>query len=136
MSTRRNFIGTSLTGMAALTLLPAVNSFANVDNSYQRSDKNKLKVSLCARSDIHYGQPGTDFATNTGNMVKWLNQDHDKNHLDMVIINGDLVHNRPDLLPEIKSRYFDKLSVPYHTIPGNHDFADASVWKNNFGYDR
>jgi 3',5'-cyclic AMP phosphodiesterase CpdA len=135
MSTRRNFIGTSFTGIAALTLLPAVNSFANTDNSYLRKPNAKLKLRFALVSDIHYGQPETDFATNTGNMVKWLNQDHDKNHLDMVIINGDLVHNRPDLLPEIKSKYFDKLSVPYHTIPGNHDFADASIWKSNFGYE-
>lgn len=135
MSNRRDFIGTSLTGIAALTLLPAVNSFANVGNSYQRERKTKLKLRFALASDIHYGQPGTDFATNTGNMVKWLNDDHAKNHLDMVIVNGDLVHNHPDLLPEIKSTYLDKLSVPYHTIPGNHDFADASVWKKNFGYE-
>jgi 3',5'-cyclic AMP phosphodiesterase CpdA len=68
-------------------------------------------------------------------MVKWLNEDHAKNHLDMMIINGDLVHNRPDLLPEIKKDYLDKLSVPYYTIPGNHDFADGEIWKNVFGYD-
>jgi Icc-related predicted phosphoesterase len=134
MASRRDFIGTSITGIAALTLLPAVNSFANVGNSYQRSDKAKLKFRFALASDIHYGQPKTDFATNTGNMVKWLNDDHAKNHLDMIIINGDLVHNRPDLLPEIKTKYLDKLSVPYHTISGNHDFADAATWKKTFGY--
>lgn len=135
MTSRREFIGTALTGVAALSLLPAVNTFANANNHYSRSNNAKLKLRFALASDIHYGQPATEFAKNTGNMIKWLNEDHTKNHLDMVIINGDLVHNRPDLLPEIKTQYLDKLSVPYHTIPGNHDFADASVWKNSFGYE-
>ncbi|MEZ2336511.1 metallophosphoesterase [Mucilaginibacter sp. RCC_168] len=135
MSTRREFIGTGLAGIAALTLLPAVNTFANVNNEYNRQNKGKLKLRFALASDIHYGQPDTDYALNTGNMVKWINADHAKNHLDMVIVNGDLVHNRPDLLPEIKTQYLDKFNMPYHTIPGNHDFADAALWQKNFGYE-
>lgn len=135
MSTRRDFIGTALTGVAALSLLPAVNTFANESNNYSRVTDKKLKLRFALVSDIHYAQPDTDFAQNTGNMVKWLNEDHAKNHLDFVIVNGDLVHNRPDLLPEIKTKYLDKLNVPYHTIPGNHDFADATIWKKAFGYE-
>lgn len=135
MSTRRDFIGTALTGVAALSLLPAVNTFAAESNHYSRITDKKLKLRFALASDIHYGQPDTDFALNTGNMVKWLNEDHQKNKLDFVIVNGDLVHNRPDLLPEIKTKYLDKLNVPYHTIPGNHDFADAGIWKNAFGYE-
>jgi 3',5'-cyclic AMP phosphodiesterase CpdA len=134
MFNRRKFITTSATGLAGIILLPAVNSFAN-DNSQYKSQPAKLKLRFALASDIHYGQPGTNFEVNTGNMVKWLNDDHAKNHLDMVIINGDLVHNRPDLLPEIKTQYLDKLNVPYQTIPGNHDFADAHVWKSVFNYE-
>jgi 3',5'-cyclic AMP phosphodiesterase CpdA len=135
MSTRRDFIGTALTGVAALSLLPAVSTFADESNHYSRVTDNKLKLRFALASDIHYGQPETDFALNTGNMVKWLNEDHQKNKLDFVIVNGDLVHNRPDLLPEIKTKYLDKLNVPYHTIPGNHDFADGEIWKKAFGYE-
>ncbi|WP_183556537.1 metallophosphoesterase family protein [Mucilaginibacter sp. SP1R1] len=135
MGTRREFIGTGLTGIAALSLLPAVNTFATVNNDYNRYSKARPKLRFALASDIHYGQTGTDYTANTGNMVQWINVDHAKNHLDMVIINGDLVHNRPDLLSEIKTNYLDKLSMPYHTIPGNHDFADADVWQKNFGYE-
>jgi 3',5'-cyclic AMP phosphodiesterase CpdA len=135
MTSRREFFGTALTGVAALSLLPAVNSFAAENNRYNRTTKAKLKLRFALASDIHYGQPETDFPLHTGNMIKWLNEDHSKNHLDFVIVNGDLVHNRPDLLPEIKTKYLDKLNVPYHTIPGNHDFADATIWKNAFGYE-
>jgi 3',5'-cyclic AMP phosphodiesterase CpdA len=135
MSTRRKFIGTGIAGIAGLTMLPAINTFAGDDNYYKRTIEAKPKLRFALASDIHYGEPKTDYALHTGNMIKWLNEDHAKNHFDFVIINGDLVHNRPDLLPEIKKNYLDKLSVPYHTIPGNHDFAEAEVWKNVFGYE-
>jgi 3',5'-cyclic AMP phosphodiesterase CpdA len=135
MSNRREFIGTGLTALTGLTLLPAINSFANPGNAYKRGAISKPKLRFALASDIHYGQQGTPFEENTANLIKWLNDDHAKNHLDMVVVNGDLVHNRPDLLPEIKTRYFDKLNIPYHTIPGNHDFADAGVWKNVFSYE-
>jgi 3',5'-cyclic AMP phosphodiesterase CpdA len=135
MSSRRDFIATTLTAAAGLTLLPAVNSFANIGNSYRRIGSAKPKLRLALASDIHYGQPDTPFDQNTANMVKWLNADHAANHLDMVIVNGDLVHDRTDLLPVIKSKHLDKFSVPYHTIPGNHDLADAPLWKSVFGYE-
>lgn len=135
MGTRRKFLGTSITGIAGLSLLPAINTFANDSNSYKRITNTRPKLRFALASDIHYAEPGTDYHLHTGNMVKWLNEDHAKNHFDFVIINGDLVHNRPDLLPEIKKDYLDKLSIPYYTIPGNHDFADGQIWKNVFGYD-
>ncbi len=135
MTTRRKFLTTSAAGIAGLSLLPAVNAFATENQSYKRQNGAKLKLRFALASDIHYAEPNTDYAQFTGNMVKWLNEDHAKNHLDLVIINGDLVHNRPDLLPEIKKNYLDKLSAPYYTIPGNHDFADAQIWKNAFGYE-
>lgn len=134
MSTRRKFLQNTLAGVAGLSLLPAINTFAAEDNNYKRENTGKLKLRFAVASDIHYGQPDTDFAGNTSSLVKWLNDDHIKNHLDLVIVNGDLVHNRPDLLPEIKAKYLDKLPVPYYTVPGNHDFADEKVWMNAFGY--
>jgi hypothetical protein len=134
MSTRRKFLETSLSGIAAITLLPAIDVFGEESN-HHNSSAGKFKLRFAIASDGHYGQEKTDFTTNYQNIIKWLNDDHDKNHLDLVIINGDLVHNRPDLLPVVKSTYLDKLKVPYHTIPGNHDFADAKIWKDVFGYE-
>lgn len=135
MSNRRKFIGSSITGLAGLTLLPAINTFASENNAYQRQITGKPKLRFALASDIHYGQEGTNSEFHTTNLIKWLNEDHTKNHFDLVIINGDLVHNRIDLLPEIKKSYLDKLSVPYYTIPGNHDMANEQIWKNVFGYD-
>ncbi len=135
MSTRRKFIGTGIAGIAGLSLLPAVNTFASDNNQYNRPLTARYKFRFALASDIHYGQKDTDSDFHAGNMVKWINEDHAKNNFDMVIINGDLVHNQPGLLPVIKQKYLDKLAMPYYTIPGNHDMADASIWKTVFGYE-
>ncbi len=133
MTNRRNFIKSTVAGMAGIAMLPALNTFAEDINHYAPDKKLKLRFALI--SDLHYGQEGTEFAQNASNIVKWLTDEHTKNHLDLIIFNGDLVHNRPDLLPELKIKYLDKFPVRYCTIPGNHDYADASIWKNAFGYD-
>lgn len=133
MSTRRKFIQSGLSGIAAITLLPSADVTAGTVD-YKRQDK-KLKLRFAIASDGHYGQAGTDFKGNYNNLIGWINQDHQKNHLDFMIMNGDLVHDRPDLLPELKREYLDKLKVPYHAVPGNHDFADAKIWKDVFGYE-
>jgi 3',5'-cyclic AMP phosphodiesterase CpdA len=135
MSTRREMIATGLAGIAGLILLPDLNVFANGPVVSEPGRGNNLLLRFAIASDIHYGQEGTGYESNSSNMIKWLNAENTKNKLDLVIINGDLVHNRPDLLPVFKTNYLDKLQAPYHTIPGNHDFADAAVWKNVFGYE-
>lgn len=134
MSTRREAIANGLAGIAGLILLPAVNSFANNQNRYKQDPKKKLILRFALASDMHYGQKGTDFDLTSRQMMDWLNDDHARNHLDLVMINGDLVHDRPDLLPKVKSSFLDKLNMPYCTVPGNHDLADAVLWKKVFGY--
>jgi len=135
MKSRRNFLKTGLAGIAGMSFLPAVNSFAG----QQRSEDNKLRETLKLRfaiaSDGHYAQPNTNSDVFYSDLVRWLGQEHQKNHLDMIIINGDIVHDRPDLLKKVKETYLDKLPAPCYTIPGNHDLADARVWKNVFGYE-
>ncbi len=122
--------------MAGINLLPAINTFAGtVDINHHTKADGKFKLRFALVSDGHYAQPETDSDTFYGNMVGWMKKEHKDNHLDFVIVNGDLVHNRPDLLPKVKSTYLDKFPVPYYTLPGNHDFADAQIWKSVFGYE-
>ncbi len=133
MSTRRKFIETAVAGFAGITLLPEINAFAG--DSFQHKTKSKFKLRFALASDGHYAQPGTESDRFYSDLITWLSREHQQNHLDFIIINGDLVHNRPDLLSKVKTVYLDKLPVPYHTIPGNHDFADAEVWKQVFGHE-
>ena len=134
MGSRRDFIGKGVTALAGISVLPAIDKFQPGIDNYKQEGAGKSILRFGVVSDIHYGQDGTDYALHSGNMIKWLNEEHNQNHLDFAIINGDLVHNRPDLLPEFKNNYLDKLTMPYHTIPGNHDHADWDVWEKVFGY--
>lgn len=120
--------------MAGLNLLPAINLFAG-EHQARTQNNEKFKLRFAIASDGHYGQPGTDSDQFYSDLVKWLQKEHQENNLDLVIINGDLVHDRPDLLKKVKETYLDKLPAPCYAIPGNHDFADATVWKNVFGYE-
>src|SRR5580698_5445651 len=108
---RRNFIKKSLTGAVAINLLPAINAFANQHAHYKSANADNLKLRFALISDGHYAEPNTDSDMFFSNMMDWLTNEHKHNHLDFVIVNGDLVHNRPDLLPHVKQTYFDKLPV-------------------------
>ncbi len=105
-NSRRTFIKTGITaGIAGISLLPAINTFANEYKPAKAVGKFKLRFALV--SDGHYAQPDTDCDTFYHNMIGWMNREHQDNHLDFVIVNGDLVHNRPDLLPKVKETYLD-----------------------------
>lgn len=134
MSSRRSFLKNTFTGIAAISVLPSATVFGATASGEIHEEK-KLKLRFALASDGHYAQQGTDFKTDHENIVRWLNHEHETGHLDFVIINGDLVHNRPDLLKEVKENYFDRLKVPFYAIPGNHDHATTEQWKSVFGYE-
>ena len=132
MSNRRKFIKGGLASLAMVSLLPNVSALATRTSSIPNK-KSLLRFAIA--SDGHYGQPGTEYQRNHENFVRWMNEAHAQNPLDFVIVNGDLVHDKPELLPELKKNYLDRLHVPYFTLPGNHDHADATIWKSVFGYE-
>jgi hypothetical protein len=136
MSNRRKFLKSSLIGMAGINLLPAINTFAETATPARPlGAEGKFKLRFGLVSDGHYAQPNTEYDKFYGDMIGWINKEHQTNHLDFLIVNGDLVHNRPDLLPKVKETYLDKLKVPYYTISGNHDHTDGPMWKAVFGYE-
>ncbi|MBO9573538.1 MAG: metallophosphoesterase [Chitinophagaceae bacterium] len=95
----------------------------------------KIKLRFALASDGHYAQPGTNYVKEHNNIIKWLNKEFNVHPLDFVIFNGDIVHDQPGLLQEVKSKYFDKLKCPYYATMGNHDLADAKIWTSVFGHD-
>ncbi|MEO5910023.1 MAG: metallophosphoesterase [Pelobium sp.] len=131
MSNRRNFIKTGIAG-ATISLLPSINLFAHDSQTNKRAKKLKLRFALA--SDGHYGQKDVNSDQQFEDLLKWLNQDHEKNHLDFAIINGDIVHDRPDLLASVDQKFFKRFKFPYYTLPGNHDHADTDLWTKVFGY--
>jgi 3',5'-cyclic AMP phosphodiesterase CpdA len=134
MTNRRSFIAKSIGTLATLSVLPSLHLLANDEKHCTiNATKNKLRFALV--SDGHYGQKDTPYIENFNNMIGWINEEYKTNGLDFVIINGDIVHDRPDLLSVVNQQYFSKFKMPYYAIPGNHDFADAKIWKSVFGYE-
>jgi hypothetical protein len=134
MPNRRNFLKNTLFTATGITLLPDVLVHATGIDQGTSFEPKKLKLRFAHISDGHYGQPGTDYKKFTADVVKWVNAEHARQPFDLCIINGDLVHDRPDLLPETK-QYFDQLKMPYYTVPGNHDHATTEAWKKVWGYE-
>src|ERR1700761_4566034 len=91
MSNRRKFITSSITGLAGITMLPAINTFAETNHQHTTANRGDFKLRFAIASDGHYAQPDTDSDTFYTNLVNWLNKEHHDNHLDLIIINGDLV---------------------------------------------
>ena len=53
-------------------------------------------------SDGHFGQPDTNYEKFHEEMMEWLNEEHRGKGLDFVVFNGDLIHNEPRLLPQVR----------------------------------
>ena len=135
MSTRRIFIKGGVAGLILAGLSPAVSAADFITEQPRPEKTGKVNLRFAIASDGHYGQPGTEYQKDHENMVGWLNEAHQNSPLNFVIINGDLVHDRPELLSEVKEKYYDRLKVPFYAIPGNHDHADTAKWKSVFGYE-
>lgn len=82
--------------------------------------------------DIHFG--AADYETKAAHMVSAMNREKANRGLDLFVLNGDLVHDDPDMYTPLKV-YLDKLEAPCYTTKGNHDFLrDDQRWEQIFGY--
>lgn len=130
-SSRRSFLKNTFVASLGATFSAPVFSM-NGPESYSNK---KVKLRFALASDGHYGQPGTDYVQSHTNIIKWLNKEHAVRPLDFVIFNGDIVHDNPELLQEVRTKYFNKLACPHYATMGNHDHADSVLWKSVFGHD-
>ncbi len=85
-------------------------------------------------SDGHYGQPGTQYEKFHRDLVGWANREKSEKGLDFVVINGDLIHDKPALMPEFKQA-ISGLQAPFYVSRGNHDRVSKAFWKEVWGYD-
>ena len=95
------------------------------------SDRVALRFAVA--SDGHYGQPNTDFEQFHSDVIRWLNQERLQKGLDFVIFNGDLIHDEPTLLYDLK-RTYQRLTMPFFVTRGNHDRVGLDVWESTWGY--
>jgi len=126
MTNRRAFLMQLVAGSATAPLLAS-------SQPAERTAKKGHVLRFAIASDGHFGQPGTDFEAFHRNITDWMNEESRARGLDFAVFNGDLVHDDPTLLPQLKERY-GRLEIPYFVNRGNHDKASPEFWKETWGY--
>ena len=95
------------------------------------SERSKVKFRFAVASDGHFGQPKTTWEENYTSIITHINHQHKKSRLKTCIVNGDIIHNDPNMLPLAKQQ-LDKLKMPYYVTQGNHDHVNEEVWKKTW----
>lgn len=133
MNKRRSFIKTGIT-LASAFATGALPHIVSGQTASAEATGNTPKLRVLFASDGHYGEPGTPYHETHADIIKWIKQEHQQQKIDFVIFNGDIVHDRPELLKEVRDKYFSQLPMAYYVLPGNHDHATPAIWKELFGY--
>lgn len=88
------------------------------------------KLRFIVASDGHFGQPQTDFTRTHSKLMETINAEE---QVDFVVFNGDLIHDDPALMPQVKL-YYESLKSPYYVTRGNHDRVSNQEWFDIWGY--
>jgi hypothetical protein len=94
--------------------------------------RNKVKLRFVVASDAHYGQVKTPYQENIENIVQQINSFHHENHLHFCVMNGDLIHNDKQFMPQVKTQ-IEVLKMPYYVTRGNHDMLSLEEWEQVWG---
>lgn len=95
--------------------------------------QNDVLWRFAVASDIHYGQPNTSYREMTQTILKQLNRFHADFPLSFCVFNGDLIHDDPSFLPQLKNEFM-QLSMDWYVTRGNHDQVGQKLWLDTFGY--
>lgn len=87
---------------------------------------------IATASDLHFGEPDTDYERYAAELVERLNAVNLKTQLDHVVLNGDLTHAATWLAP--LATVLNGLSPGYLTVQGNHDGATVEQWRAQWGH--
>jgi predicted MPP superfamily phosphohydrolase len=88
------------------------------------------RLKFITASDGHWGQSNTDFE---GSHRQLIDAIHREKGVDFVVFNGDLIHDMPSFLPEVKTVY-DQVQFPTFATRGNHDRVDADAFLRIMGH--
>lgn len=83
-------------------------------------------------SDLHYGEPGTDYRTAFAEAVAALNGADASDPFAFVVLNGDLSHGGVGLARGAKAA-LTGLKPRLLVTPGNHDELTESEWQQVWG---
>ncbi len=120
---RRKFIKNIST---AVLLLNGKTLFASETEEWL---KKKPLLRIAIASDIHYGQPKTDFEGMTDAVLNQFRSMHSQSKFNFGVINGDIVHDDISYFGAIRKK-LDQLPFPYYVTQGNHDLATPQEWES------
>ena len=87
------------------------------------------RLKFITASDGHFGQPNTDYKTSHRELIEAI---HREENVDFVVFNGDLIHDEPKWMPEVREVY-ETLNVTYYVCKGNHDRISETSWLQLWG---
>ncbi|MGN6440137.1 MAG: metallophosphoesterase family protein [Agriterribacter sp.] len=94
-------------------------------------NEKKVVLRFAVASDGHYGEKNTTFAEHYQSLVQSINSFHSTTPLDACVINGDIIHNEPDFLPQA-AKALQQLQVPFYVTRGNHDRVSSELWQQTW----
>ncbi len=118
-----------LKNLTALSGSLAIGSFSSLSAKEFLDPSFAPKFRIVTASDGHFGEEGTNSETSHKNLIEAINGEKD---LDFVVLNGDLIHDKPEFMPRAKA-YYEQLNAPYFVNKGNHDRVSPEVWEELFG---
>lgn len=109
-------------------LLLANGKIVSAANQLEFLSKKKRNLRFAIASDLHYGQPKTDYDLFLKTIISKINSAHGKQSFDFCMLNGDIVHDNPIHYPAAK-RGIAQLKMPWYITLGNHDMVRAEQWE-------
>lgn len=120
---RKDFLKTA----SPLFLLLVNGNVINATKQWDYWMKRKPILRFALVSDIHYGEPKTDYNMFLKTLIWKINTAHSKKPLDFCVLNGDIVHDDPKFYPSVKP-IVGQLKMKWHVTPGNHDKITPDEW--------
>lgn len=127
-ASRRSF----LKNASFATAFFAVGGFKKINATTVFEHRNKVALRFVVASDAHYGQSGTPYDAMMELVINQINDFNKETPLDFCVINGDIIHDKKDLLPLAKQK-IDVLDPVYYVTRGNHDMVSADYWNEVWG---
>jgi len=119
---RRKFI--SNLSISALALL----ANGSVARAASFGAQQKTLFRFAVTSDGHYGEKNTPFDDHFNTMVGAVNTFHQSNPLSCCVVNGDIIHDDPAMLPAAVDK-LQQLKPRLFVTKGNHDRVSANTWQ-------
>ncbi|RFS22793.1 metallophosphoesterase [Chitinophaga silvatica] len=127
MMNRRQFFK----GVSAAVVISACGKIANAITPLELNKKTVFRFAI--GSDWHYGEPNTSYEQYFEDLKKAFQQFNRKNPCKFFVLNGDVIHNKPEFLLPASQR-FKEIHPAVYATRGNHDMVTPEAWQQAWGH--